>query len=139
MIAFLEFLIFVGGLDKQKTPQKRKIPTWWFGHNSKTNPNVKNRNNSMISPINSKVNDIKMSLNVFDLDLHRFSHLSNSSNFFINIFQDCIQPFGLLATYFCDVYLYNSPTFELISRHLEVFCLAQRILLSFLKILLKLA
>ena len=92
-----------------------------FGHNSKTNPNIKNRNNSLISPINSKVSDIKMSLNVFDLDPHWFAHLSNIINFFINIFQDCIRPFGLLATYFCDVNLYNSPTFELISWYLGGF------------------
>ena len=35
----------------------------------------------MTSPINSKVNDIYMFLNVFDLDLHRFAHFSKIFNF----------------------------------------------------------
>ena len=71
--SFLGILNFFGGLDEQKT-ENADIVVQFFGHNSKTNPNIKNRNNSLISQINSEVNDIKMSLNIFDLNSHRFAH-----------------------------------------------------------------
>ena len=73
-----------------------------FGHNFETNQDMKKSKSSWISPINSEVNDIAMSLNIFDLDLHRFAHLSNIFHFW-------------------DVTLDNSPTFELISQHLQAF------------------
>ena len=52
--------------------------------------------------MNYKVNGIKMTLKLLDLDLHRIAHLSN------------IQNFG-------DVNLYNFLTIKLISLHLEGF------------------
>ena len=81
------------GAGWTKNTTKRRTPTQCFSFSVIT-PNIKNRNNSLISPINSEVNDIIMSLNVFDLNPHRFAHMSNILNFFLNVFQDCIQPFG---------------------------------------------
>ena len=52
--------------------------------------------------MNYKVNGIQMTLNLFDLDLHRIAHLSNIQNFW-------------------DINLYNFSTIEFISLHLGGF------------------
>ena len=110
----------MGAGESKNTPKKTENSdkgVQSLGQNSKTNQDFKNRKyNNLTSPINSKVNDIKVTLKVFDLHLHRLASLHNSINF-------------------SDVNLYNSQTFELISLHLEVFCSAHQILSS-LKILL---
>ena len=104
-----EFWIFVCWGQRVKNTEKSEISdirVQSFSYNSETNQDIKNRNSSMTSTINSEDNDIQMSLNVFDLDLHRLSHLSNIFNFW-------------------DVNLYNSLTFELSGIHLyEVFLFA---------------
>ena len=57
------------------------IGVQFFDRNSKTNQDIQNRNNNSTLSINSKVKNVKMTLKVFDLDLHRFAHLSNIFNF----------------------------------------------------------
>ena len=90
------------GQEGRKTLQKSEnsdIGVQSFDHNSETNQDIKNRNSSLTSTINSEVNDIWMSLNVFYLDLHRLVNLSNIFNF-------------------GNLNLCNSLTFELWSLHL---------------------
>ena len=57
-----EFWIFVcEGQEGWKTPQKSEnsdIGVQSFGHNSETNQDIKNRNSSLTSTINSEDNDI---------------------------------------------------------------------------------
>ena len=94
----------MGGRRDEKHPKTKTsdIEVQSFGHNSETNQDIKIRNSNLKSPMNYKVKDIKMTLNLFDLDLHRIAHLSN------------IQNFG-------DENLYNFLNINFISLHLEGF------------------
>ena len=86
-----EFRMFVCGRQEgRKATKNRKIPTYRvqsFGHNSETYRDIKNWYSSLTSTIHSEDNDIWMSLNVFDINLHRFADLSNIFYFWdVNIY-----------------------------------------------------
>ena len=77
-----EFLsVGAGGTKNTQKTKNSDIEVQSFGHNSKTNQDIKIRNSNLTSPMNYEVKDIKMTLNLFDLDLHRIAHLSNIQNF----------------------------------------------------------
>ena len=82
-----------GGSKHIEKHKNSDIGVQSFGHTFKTNQDIKKRNSRLTSSINSQVNDIQMTLKVFEFDPHRFAHLSNILNF-------------------CDVNLYNSLTFS---------------------------
>ena len=96
------------GVRRDKNAQKTKssdIEVQFFGHNSETNRDIENRNSNWKLAMNYKGNGIKMTLNLFELNLYRIAHLSN------------IQNIG-------DVNLYNFLTIKFISLYLGGFCLA---------------
>ena len=77
----LGILIFCWGggaawMNKKNTTKTENsdMVVQFFGHNYKTNSNIKNRINSLISTISSEVNYIKMSFDLLDLDPQRFAH-----------------------------------------------------------------
>ena len=91
-----------GGTKNTQKTKNSDIEVQFFGHNSKTNQDIKNRNSNWKSAMNYEGKGIQMTLNLFDLDLHNIVHLSN------------IENFG-------DINLYNFSTIEFISLHLGGF------------------
>ena len=62
----------MGGRRDTKHPKTKNfdIEVQFFGHNFKTDQDIKIRNSNWKSPMNYEVNGINMTLNLFDFDLH---------------------------------------------------------------------